>query len=347
MSDGDANEGETRPEELAKFIDTKAANYVVGFGLEHNPKIFSALSSRENSSYYFVDKIEKSGMAYGEILHEILHRCLSSVKIMIKNGLIYDWRTNEWRTEIFVGKMSGEMKKTFHIISSKKEEIEITLQGHTEIHGGIIYKYSWNSEENHDLTNMFYRQRTQEILHKVKKINEKTNAKNSEIKEMKTEMKVFMAEMTEYMKTNGMNDDRMMKNLCDDIVVVYRTLGTEHGFMYSCSRQESNGTERMHTASDTPKVPKIPKALRTPMKARFSRQIGGGSRDEDVFDFMRDMEEPKEPKEFDEYAKFDELDELDRLMFDHEISQPCYTAEMATVIKSLSDGAEIEKENDE
>ena len=54
MSDGDANDGETMPKNLAKLVDTNASNTFVGFGLEHNPQIFAALSETENSSYYFI-----------------------------------------------------------------------------------------------------------------------------------------------------------------------------------------------------------------------------------------------------------------------------------------------------
>jgi len=163
MSDGDANYGETRPEELAKLMDARATNYVVGFGLEHNPKIFAALSNVENGSYYFVDKIEKSATAYGEILYGILHGAFRDVKITILNGMIYDWKTNEWTTEIFVGRISGEMKKTFHFKTLNKGIMEMTLRGYSDLHGEVIYKYYGNEGEHGDLTNMFYRHRTQEI----------------------------------------------------------------------------------------------------------------------------------------------------------------------------------------
>jgi hypothetical protein len=351
MSDGDANFGETRPEELAKLMDTRATNYVVGFGLEHNPKIFAALSNIENGSYYFVDKIEKSATAYGEILHGILHGALRDVKITIENGMIYDWKTNEWTTEIFVGRMSGEMKKTFHFKTTNKEEMEMTLRGHSELHGEIVYKYHGNEGENHDLTNMFYRHRTQEILHKVKKINEKTKTTKSEIDEMKKEMKVFMAEMMDYMKKNVLTEDRMMKNLCDDIVVVYRTLGTEHGFMYSCARQQSNGAERSHNASDTPMAPRV----RRQRHARFgnfhgihTRQcsvmpaedaceedndnkysLSRSSNEDNVFGFMDEQELYKEEDQ--------EEDEFEKLINNHEMSPMYCSQDVEKVINSLNE----------
>ena len=354
MSDGDANYGETRPEELAKLIDAKATNYVVGFGLEHNPKIFAALSNIENGSYYFVDKIEKSATAYGEILHGILHGALRDVKIMIENGMIYNWKTNEWTTEIFVGKMSGEMKKTFNFKTVNKEGMEMTLRGHSELHGEIIYKYHGNEGEPGDLTNMFYRHRTQEILHKVKKINEKTKTTKLEIAEMKKEMKAFMAEMMDYMKKNALTEDRMMKNLCDDIVVVYRTLGTEYGFMYSCARQQSNGAERSHNASDTPRAPRAQRQRH----ARFGNfsglhmrqcsvlpaedaceeaheeddynkySLSRSSNEDNVFGFMDEQELDKEEEEEDEFEK---------LINNHEMSPTYCSQDVEKVINSLNE----------
>jgi hypothetical protein len=122
-----------------------------------------------------------------------------------------------------------------------------------------------------DLTQMEYRYRTLEMLFRATKMSSphrnaiytlhaqpevkpldtqaQSQAKPT-IRDLKIEMKNLVAEMTTYMET--LDDKRLMKNLCDDIVVVYRTIGTRYGHMYSCARQCSQGTERIHTASNTP-----------------------------------------------------------------------------------------------
>jgi hypothetical protein len=305
MSDGDANDGETMPKRLAKLVDINASNTFVGFGLEHNPQIFAALSETENSSYYFIDKIEKSGMAYGEILHGILYRSLSDVRITIKNGLIYDWRTNEWLTDIFVGNMSGEMKKMFNIKTETASEIEITVCGNNiNDNGAEVKSVSVFTGETENLTRMIYRQRTQEILYKAKQVN--INASNSEISVMKKEMNDFMVEMKEYMKTNEMSDDKLMKNLCDDIAIVYRTIGTKYGQMYSYARQTSQGSERLHNVSDTPR----PVRLFGNMTPSKPKNIFGFAIDDDVMD---------------EHTISDEL------------STPYYSEEVATVMRLVSE----------
>jgi hypothetical protein len=307
MSDGDANDGETMPTKLAKLVDTNASNTFVGFGLEHNPQIFAALSETENSSYYFIDKIEKSGMAYGEILHGILYRSLSNVRITIKNGLIYDWRTNEWLTDIFVGNMSGEMKKMFNIKTETASEIEITVCGNNiNDNGAEVKSVSVFTGETENLTRMIYRQRTQEILYKAKQVN--INASNSDISAMKKEMNDFMVEMKEYMKTNEMADDKLMKNLCDDIAIVYRTLGTIYGQMYSYARQTSQGSERLHNVSDTPRPVRLFGNM-TPSKPK------------NIFGFSVDVDD----------------DAMDEHTISDELSTPYYSEEVATVMRLVSE----------
>jgi hypothetical protein len=248
MSDGDANIGETCPTILANLVDKNAFNTFVGFGLEHNPEIFNAISDTKNSAYYFIDKVEKSGNAYGEILHGILYNCLTDVRVQITGGTIYNWKTNEWVTEIFVGNMSGETKKTFHIKSATKEDIQIVVTGTGKEGIPFSTKYAFEGQTD-NLQNMIYRQRTQELLYKSKQMNNE----KKEICKMKEVLKVFMSELKKYMKEAELVNDPLLKNLCDDIAIVYRTIGTRYGQMYSSSRQTSQGNERLYNVSDTPR----------------------------------------------------------------------------------------------
>jgi uncharacterized protein YoxC len=318
MSDGDANEGATSPDLLAHLVDVRATNYFIGFGLEHNPKLFSALSNRENSSYYFIDKIEKSGIAYGEILQSILYRAMTNVKIIIDNGLLYDWKTNNWQTEVTIGKMSGEMKRTFHILTSAKRDVKITVTGQNVETGENIETVVEWMDASADLSRFIYRQKTQELLHRVKMLNEDSKQDRDTVQEMKDEMKAFMANMVAFMKKNDLKEDRIMKNLCDDIVVIYRTIGTRFGHMYSCSRQVSNGMERAHNTSDTPRAPH----RRGYKRGLMPRQCSVMTQEEDVF-------------EFPEVNSDDDVN-VDYLMDKHEMSPLFYTSTQEDVINSLT-----------
>ncbi len=330
MSDGDANEGATTPELLAHLVDVSATNYFIGFGLEHNPKLFAALSNRENSSYYFIDKIEKSGIAYGEILQSILYRALTDVVIKIDNGLLYDWKTNNWQTEVTIGKMSGEMKRTFHILTSAKKDVKIRVLGQNiETGENLETMVGWTEDSCADLSRFIYRQKTQELLHRVKLLNEDSKEDRNTVREMKVEMKKFMAEMVAFMKKNDLTEDRIMKNLCDDIVVIYRTIGTPFGHMYSCSRQVSNGMERAHNTSDTPRAPHRRGYKRGPKKGFMPRQCSVMTDDEDVFEF------PEENSDDD-----DDVD-VDDLMDNHEMSPLCYTSTQEDVINSITEAGDV------
>ena len=254
MSDGDANDGIKNPDALARKVDSSATNYFVGFGLEHNPQMFSALSLRENSSYYFVDKLDKSGFIYGEILYNILYNKYNSVKLEIVNPdgqtFLYDYLNNEWKTQIFIGKMSGEMKKTIHISTNTKDKnILIKVTGYdAETDVEVEQIIMWDQDVA-DLSKYIYRQRTLELIQIAKICN---NMNSTDLKNMKYELKMFTMEMKEYMKSHHLLEDKLMMSLCDDVVVIYRTIGTEHGLMYACSRQSSQGAQRLNANSNTP-----------------------------------------------------------------------------------------------
>jgi hypothetical protein len=235
LSDGDATCGIKRPLALADCVDKNAINTFIGFGTEHNPKIFAALSNTKNSSYYFIATIEKSRNAYAEILERILYKCLDAVTIEITGGKLYNYKTNTLESELYVGNMSGSMKKTFHLYSETPEEIAVVVKSN-----GVVQQVVNFEGNRKDLKIAFYRQKTLELLYKS------TNGDKHENYLLKEEMKSIMAEIKAYMKANGMMDNVQLKYLCNDIAIVYQTLGTRDAFMYSCSRQASNGDERMH-----------------------------------------------------------------------------------------------------
>lgn len=100
--------------------------------------------------------------------------------------------------------------------------------------------------EETNLAKYLYRQKTQELLYKAKESKNK-----DDIKIVKHEMNTFFKNMREYMKTNDLVDDKFMKNLCDDICITYRTIGTHLGAMYNISRLTTQS--RQQTYSATPK----------------------------------------------------------------------------------------------
>ena len=262
MTDGDANMGETRAHVLVKLVDIGASNTFIGFGLEHNPHMITRLANTRNGAYYFIDQLERSGVAYGEILHGIVHRVYKSARLIVENGEVYDWKTNAWTNEVYIGGLAADTKKRYHIQTDNPDKIRVRfMDDDVEVDETVFHG------QFEDLTQMEYRYRTLEMLFRATQMSsphrnaiDTLHAQREEanpeaktkptIRDLKVEMKNLVAEMTTYMET--LDDKRLMKNLCDDIVVVYRTIGTRYGHMYSCARQCSQGTERIHTASNTP-----------------------------------------------------------------------------------------------
>jgi hypothetical protein len=246
MTDGDANEGEIRSDLLAELVDIGASNTFIGFGLDHNPRMFTTLSNTRNSSYYFIDQIEKAGVAYGEILHGIVNRVYKCARLVVENGEIYDWKTGAWTTELYIGALAADATKKYHIRSEQPTRIVVRfMDDQTQ-----VCETGFNNDYQ-DLAQMNYRLRTLKMLYRASNVDE-TNRQDIHV--LKKKLKALFDDMTEYMKT--LEDKVLMKNLCDDIVVVHRTIGTKYGHMYSCARQCSQGTERIHNASDTPMAPR-------------------------------------------------------------------------------------------
>ncbi len=235
LSDGDANAGIKHPVALAECVDKNAINTFIGFGVGHNPRIFAALSNTKDSTYYFIATIEKSRNAYAEILERILYKCMDGVTIEVAGGKIYNYKTNTLESELYVGNMSGSMKKTFNLYSETPADLVIVVKSNGAVQHVVNFEGKYE-----DLQIAFYRQRTLELLYKA------TNCKNQNHYLLKAEMKSVMNEINTYMKNNDMTENVQLKYLCNDIAIVYQTLGTRHAFMYSCSRQASNGDERMH-----------------------------------------------------------------------------------------------------
>ena len=235
LSDGDTNYGYKEPTILAECVDRNAINTFIGFGLGHNPIIFAALSNTKDSSYYFIATTEKSRNAYAEILERILYKCMDAVTIEVAGGKIYNYKTNTLESELYVGNMSGSMKKTFHLYSETPEDLAIVVKSNGVVQQVVIFEGKYE-----DLQIAFYRQKTLELLYKS------TNIIQKYMSSLKEEMKALMNEIKDYMKANDMRENVQLKYLCNDIAIAYQTLGTHDGFMYSCSRQTSNGDERMH-----------------------------------------------------------------------------------------------------
>ena len=287
MTDGDATSGSKDYEVLRQHVDRSVKNAFIGFGIEHDANLLNLLGGTANSSYHFIDKLETAGFVYGEILHEILYKSLKNGELVIKNGLIYNYKSNLWTNKLAIGDIIGESDKTYHIISDNPSCCIITISGTNYKdcnHYNTIVFFDEDINKNCDLTKYIFRHRTLQLLFEVNEFETEKHIKNSSdsdansrfdgglslrlsintlmnnqeinLKESNLKRKLieFITEIKNYITNNHLTDDKFLKNLCDDIYISYNTLGSKYGKMYTCARQSSQGTQRCYNVTETPNM---------------------------------------------------------------------------------------------
>lgn len=275
MTDGEVTTGEKSAEILSELVDRTITNAFIGFGIDHDADLLATIGTGEKTNYYFVDKLENSGLVYGEILHDILYKFMSNVRLTVQNGLIYDFKKNIWSETLNMGEIVSEANKIYHIVSSGTEDCFVTITGTIDSEQNFELIISKEAEPE-DLTKYIYRQRTLQHLYSVKefilrkkncdynddndrdellfsRIMNNYNMFCKEEKTIKQSLQTFMKEMKKYMKDNNLTQDKFMKNLCDDIFICYRTFNTKFGNMYVNARQSSQGSQRYYAVRETPR----------------------------------------------------------------------------------------------
>ena len=368
MSDGYANEGIVNNTKLTGLVNDSNNNTFIGFGIEHNPKLLSDLSSGNKSAYYYIDVLENAGNVYGEILHGILYKRFENTILTIENGLVYNWKTNSWSTSLLIGDLISDTYKQYHIISHNCDDVKCVLTANDILtpnnsnniltcensNNKFIEMFEFKGQID-DLSKFYFRQQTLQFLFKSRKFNddynmddddlfdfknlrrncflfdnkeddieeadeadkiliekirkdkkEKKENKALNIKLIKFGMKELIKQMEKYVKDNNIEGDKFIQNLCIDIAICYNTLGTSLGHMYSCSRQSSQGTQRIHS-------------VRTPVSKNNNINICIGSDDDDDSDddsIFTSLQTPRNKyknnnnNNNNNYTSFDSLDHL-------------------------------------
>jgi Mg-chelatase subunit ChlD len=129
LTDGDTTVGERNQDILSSFVDNDYPNIFVGFGKQHNNALLSCLSNNPRGDYRFINNIENSGIVYGEIIQNILYNIIDVGRIVVKNGIIYNWKTNKWTSELLISNLASSGEKTFQITAPDMYDIEIEIYG--------------------------------------------------------------------------------------------------------------------------------------------------------------------------------------------------------------------------
>ena len=271
MTDGDPTTGECNPSKLAAMVNNHFPNVFIGFGFSHNVVLLKQLSDYENCDYLFVDNMEKSSLVYGETLHRYIYPALKNVEIVIDNGMIYDWKTNLWVKRLVEPIIVGEIEKIYHIKTTQPTSVCAELYGIVcstaevgdpsdyNILSGVLEHLKSVSispssslittiKTNAELTKYMFRQKTLELLFKSKSIADKPQKKA-----FKNELKIFFKTMRKFIKIHHLYQDKFLLHLCDDISIMYHSIGTQLGMMYTTARQTSQGRQYTYTSTPTAK----------------------------------------------------------------------------------------------
>jgi hypothetical protein len=285
ITDGDANQGETRPAELRRLMPSNCKNVILGLGVNYDVKVLQKISDGENKH---INDPESAGNCVGEIIHKFMFEALTNVEIIIQNGLIFNYANNTWSNHLFISNIASEETKNFSIMSSTPDAVVVKIRCAMN---GDPFEYIISENDKSDLTMFQFRQKVQESMYKAKELEllrnemQKSNysgdldyiifglkdeddlySSNEEIKErkaqeainrqtqfdkvqteFKAELKQLLIKMLRYMNDNDLNNDAFYKTLCMDIKVTMDSLGRKNAEVYITSRITSQGRQDTYT----------------------------------------------------------------------------------------------------
>lgn len=253
LTDGEISEGCSDKRYLATLVNSDFRNIFVGYGKTHDAILLNLLASAKRAQYYFVDKCENSGMIYGEIIHNVLYCAIPDVELRINSGkyfkidaTIYDYKQNRWSDALFIGDLVSGASKTFHIKSNDFRTLSILITSITDkdiVHWTVDGKYARYS----DLDPFKFRQRAQELMHQTHTRDMTTGRSHATLFSQLVE---FLKELEKYISDNELNNDPFMKVIYDDIYVIITTFKGRESMMFSISRSESQGQQRVYNATN-------------------------------------------------------------------------------------------------
>jgi hypothetical protein len=271
LTDGQTNQGKsTLYSEMAKQVAPNCSNIFIGFGKDHNAIGLQQLADAQPSgSYFYVAEIEKAGLVFGEIIHQILYTALVDITIQMHNAEIYNYKTNEWKTELCIPSLVSEAKKTYHIRSKTPYDTSATIIASSAVHCETTP--SVISADNScppplldtetydivpvDLSIYMLRQRTQELIYKAHRhsisdqILGEFKSYNERTKSIKKEMIQYLKFMRQYSKENSLEEDEQLNNLIADITIILKTFGGPRAALYSLARGTSQGRQTSNITS--------------------------------------------------------------------------------------------------
>lgn len=122
MSDGEITSGEKSLDLLKEELKELDNNHVfIGYGENHDTKLMKSLADHPRGEYFFIESFENAGMVYGEIIHSSLYECIKDVSIKLDNGKIYDYKNNDWVSELEISALISNKERVWHIQKTSED----------------------------------------------------------------------------------------------------------------------------------------------------------------------------------------------------------------------------------
>jgi von Willebrand factor type A domain len=253
MTDGYATKGIDTDSLLCHLVSDEFTNIFVGFGYEHNLILLRKLSEIKNAEYQFVNNMENTALVYGEVIHKFIYPALNNVEFRINNGEIYDWQTNKWTNVLKESVIVSEAKKMYHIKTTSHESVSVHIYSEERLLESVssipfLLNIDTNQIIDNNLTIYAFRQKVQELLFSAKDSN-KLN--ESEKITFKKHLRDLFRNIRKYMRENNMQENGLLKMLCDDIVIMYRSLSNRYGNMFVLARHTTQGRQQTYNTTPT------------------------------------------------------------------------------------------------
>jgi von Willebrand factor type A domain len=323
LTDGQANQGNTKYTDMVEKVSSGCTNVFIGFGGDHNAVGLQKLADAQtNGSYFYIAEIEKAGLVFGEVIHQMLYTALTNITIRMDNAEIYDYKTNQWHKELAVASIVSEATKTYHVRSKTPQDANARIYACSTVHDeqdpspisddnpSLPPLISHETEEKTpvDLSIYMLRQRTQELIfnahqHSIASVGTKNEYINHKElgKAIRKDLIDYHNFMKQYSIENGLETDEMLNTLITDVVVILKTFGGPRAAMYSLARGGSQGRQTSNNMSHID--PSDYAYYRRPMPLRrlnaglfkTSLEIDVGDDDVDEFANLTDLAFPSQP----------------------------------------------------
>ena len=264
LTDGVPTIKNTSADILKQDILEEYPNIFLGYGTDHDPILLEKLANNSNGSYFFIDALEKASFVYGEIIHNIMNIVMKNVSYIFSNAEVYNYLTNKWGKILKEDKLVNGLQKIYQIRSRKPELAFCSIMG-TVYENIPLMLYSYPEKNRENLTQYAFRQKTQEFLFEVKEQSRNEEEehettkifihahpspkKEKEQNELKNTINDFIQLLITYRKENNLEDDKFTKMLYDDLLITWKTIGTERCGIYTSARQLSQGRQTTYHVS--------------------------------------------------------------------------------------------------